>query len=627
MSLWQRLKSLFVPEAPAPAMPPRDAIAAAPAPAPTPTPAPAPAPLPSRPKRTWPETLRDVLCGVQGEILGAIPTVDVWIHGVPCRAGHSVSFYRSGQLASAILAQAHTCDGEDLPAGCVVGFGSDGRLQSWCSALEAPRVFTTLGVEGPCTVSLAAGTDVVVEHGKLRAATLRAETRVDIWEFPEDTHLTWGDSGGLSHAILPVPWTLHGVRWAAHETVVFLFGRIHEGWPADDGVFEGVPYQGGEVLRFDDAGHLVRCYLGAEVELSGVPCRAGTRVYLDGAGGLLEGTLSRDATLAGIPAAEGSVVHASRGAMVAVTPREDCEVDGVPCVAGSPVVLRADGRVRHATLSRAHRVAGFLAPRGSVLERHDHEAPSMLVMTDGHDPEGRPMAGWWTLRWDTHGALRWRLPSGAHSTPGAVALRSETTLDGLLAAAGSSVTLDEDCTLRALVIAGEQTVAGLPCLDRTRVHLDAQGRPQSVYLARDTVVQGVPCAGGSTLSAVMNDVERVYQETLRLHPDGTVAFATLSDDAVVDGVPLAKGHTVVRYANGRLQAGTLARSWTHPLGYVAAQGTLLGLFDDGAPNLLTLAEPFDAHAAGTVLRYASPGAPLQVEPAWVPLGAVTPLVP
>ncbi len=156
--------------------------------------------------------------------------------------------------------------------------------------------------------------------------------------------------------------------------------------------------------------------------------------------------------------------------------------------------------------------------------------------------------------------------------------------------------------------------------------IDPQGRPQSVCLARDTAVHGVPCAGGSTLSAVMNDVARMYQEILRLRPDGTVAFATLSDDARVDGVPLARRHTVARHANGRVQVGTLSRDWPHPLGCVAARGTLLGRFDDGSPSLLTLAEAFGEHPAGTVFRYASPGAPPRAEPASVPLGPVTPIV-
>ena len=118
----------------------------------------------------------------------------------------------------------------------------------------------------------------------------------------------------------------------------------------------------------------------------------------------------------------------------------------------------------------------------------------------------------------------------------------------------------------------------------------------------------------------------MYKRQVQLHPDGTVLFATLAEDAVVDEVPLAKGRTVARHANGRLHVGTLAREWTHPLGHVAAAGSLLGLFDDGAPSLITLAEPFDGHPAGTVLRVESPGAPPRAERASVPLEPLTPVV-
>lgn len=104
-----------------------------------------------------------------------------------------------------------------------------------------------------------------------------------------------------------------------------------------------------------------------------------------------------------------------------------------------------------------------------------------------------------------------------------------------------------------------------------------------------------------------NDVERSYHEHVRLHPQGIVAFATLAEDARVSGVPLAKGSTVVCLANGSLSVGTLADAWTLPTGHVAARGALLGLFDDGTPSLLTLAEPYGAHAVGTVLRYTAPG--------------------
>lgn len=534
-----------------------------------------------------------------------------------------MSFHRNGRLASATLSRAHECDHELLAPGCLVGFTPGGGLASWTCELAAPRVLLTRGAERECEVELPEGTRVTVEHGKLRTAALCAALTLDGWEFPEHTELVWGDSGALSHATLPVPCTLHGVRWAAGETVVFMFGRIHEGYPDGDGVFQGIPYQGGEVLRFDERGGLARCYLGAECVLSGVPCQAGTRVYLDGEGGLLEGKLARDATLAGVPVAEGSAVALDGRAVLAVTPREDCLVDGLWCAAGSLVALDERGGVWLATLARERVVAGFVAPRGSVLKREADGAPSMLVMTDGRDAEGHTLAGCWTILWDADGRVRRRLPSTEHSSRTSVQLRAEAVIDGLRVAQDTAVVLDADGALRECVLAEGQTVEGLPCRARTRVRLDESGRPQSVLLARDTVIQGVPCARASTLNAVINGVEHTYNETLRLHPDGSVEFATLSDDAVIDGIALSKGHTVSLYANGRLRVGTLAQPWTHPAGCVAAAHTLLGCLEDGSWSYITLAEPFEAHDAGTLLQRTSPDAPVHAEPVTVALGPVT----
>jgi hypothetical protein len=225
------------------------------------------------------------------------------------------------------------------------------------------------------------------------------------------------------------------------------------------------------------------------------------------------------------------------------------------------VILTLGGGVRLAMLPRARETRGFTAPAGSVLELDDHGEARMLIMTDGLDPEGNPLAGCWTLLWDAQGSLRWRLPSDTDGSRTRVQLRKECSLDAVPAAAMTAVTLSDDGALRELVLARNHRLGALPCRGQTRVRLDEEGRAQSVFLARDAVIQGVPCA----------------------------------------------------------RAQTLSQPWTHPLGHVAAAGSRLGLFDDGTPSLITLADAFDGHPQGSTLRFEAPGASPRTERASVPL--------
>lgn len=619
MGLWEWLKRAFSPPVVASSAPPPDD--------PPRVPSEVPRSKPRSASRVWPAALGAVQATPAGALLSAIPNADLWIHGVPCRAECVVTFHPNGQLSSAVLARAHSLDGESFSAGSQVLLGDDGRLHGWRAVLESERVFTVRGAgDGVnCALTLSAGTTVFVDRAKLRTATLTAPAALDGFDLPAGTELIFGDSGALSHAYLPEPWTLQGVRWSPDAPVIFEFGHLREGYPEGDGELDGVPYLAGEIVRFNDARRMVRCYLREERLLSGVPCGAGTRVYLDGDGGLLEGTLARDATLDGIPVAEGSVVALSGGVVVSITPREEVTVDGVPCAAGQRIERDERGRLRRATLACAREVRGFAAPAGSVLERDASGADALLIMTDGRDEQGREMPGAWAALWDASGALRMTLPSTQHSTPDAIALRKQVTVEGLRIAAGTTLRLGPDGSLREAVLARDERVQGLPCAGQTRVRFDAQGRLRALTLSEDTEIHGVPCARGRRRDAVLNDVEVVYAEHVRLHPDGSVDFATLARDVEVDGVPLAGSHTVGRHESGALQIGTLARALPLPDGRIAAAATLFGRFDDGTPSALTLAAAHGAHAEGTELRYASPGVLLRAAPGVVPLGEPSPV--
>lgn len=557
-----------------------------------------------------------------GSLLTAVPPRAVLLQGIPCRAGTTLTFHRNGQLASAELAVPLLLDGEALSAGDALQLDLYGHLRAFRTTLSAPRTFSVRGRREPCAVTLPPGTLVFVEAGHLRTATLVEPLTIDGFAFPAQTELVFGDSAALSHAHLPEAWFLQGVRWSPEEPVVFEFGFLREGYPDEDGTLDGVPYLRHEVVRFDDDGGLVRCYLRGDHELSGVPCRGETRVYLDGRGGLVEGTLSRDAVVDGIPVAEGSLVLARDGVVVEATPREEVLVDGVWCAPSAPLLRDPQRRLLRATLSRPQEILGVRAPPGSVRHRVEGR-DAMLWMRDGAAPDGAPLPGEHAVLWDPSGRERARVRANAHSSPTQLGLTHTETIGGVEIASRTTALLASDGALREAVLARDQTLQGLPCAIHTRVRFDPDGRLCALTLARDALIGEVPCARGSTLRAVINDVERQLAESVVLHPDGTVAFATLSADATVAGAPLRARHTVARHANGALSLGTLARDLPLDDGRVAAVGTLFARFDDGTPSLLTLAQPHGPYAPGTTLEYSAPGVLRGAAPKQVPLGEMS----
>lgn len=626
MAFWRRLMSWFGdPRQPAGEQPARE----------EPTPEPRddePAPVEARRQQRAPRPpaiLGATYAHHGGGIAGATPTADVWIQGVPCRARAAVAFHRNGQLASATLARAHEVDGEALAAETLVIFATDGRLSGWMATLATDRVFHVPDAKATAVpMAVPAGSRVMIEHGKLREAELASPLVFDALAFPAATTLLFGDSGALSHVTCGKPLELRGIRWAAYEAVVFEFGHLREGWPVDDGTLDDIPYAGGEPVQLHDNGTLASCHLAADTTLSGVRCRAGTEIARDERGRLVEGTLAADAVLAGVPVAADSVVVLDAGAPIALTPREDCELDGVPCARGALIELTGAGRLVRATLARPFARDGWQLPAGSVVVL-DAGRLRLAIVTDAQTPDGRALDGTWRVDLGADGAIRHLLPVHGAPVAGPLTLRATATVAGLTASAGSNVELADDGTLRSLVLATDQRVGPAIARAGTRVHLGADGTPSNLYLAAATRIDGVPCAAAQTLAAVMNDVEHTYGEEVRLHGNGTLAFATLAEDATVAGVPLAARHTIARYPNGALHVGTLAQRWTHPLGCVARARTLLGLFEDGSPSLVTLAEPFTIagveHPAGAVLSFSAPGELATVDREHVPLGPCEPV--
>ena len=566
--------------------------------------------------------------GKPGQMRSAMVVRDVRIQGVPCKAGELVTFHRNGRLQTATLAIDWTCDGQSMSAGARILIESDGKLGSWMQTITSERELRArpANSETFVPVTIPAESEVCWESGQLRQVDLAGPLTFDGMSFPADTKLIFGDSGGLSHVKCPQEIELRGIRWARGRTVVFEFGHLREGYPADDGVYDGIPYQEHEIVRLHDNGRLARCYLSRNATISGVPCAAGTRIYVDDEGHLLEATLAEDCVLAGVPLAAEAGIGLKSGKPALMKPREDCEVDGIPCARDKMLELTESGRVVRATLSRAHALGGWLLPAGSTIVLDEGKLLE-IVVTDAVTPDGRDLPGMWRIFFDDAGAIRRELPVSSDWLHG-IALREPFAIDGLVAAARTGIELDDN-RLRSLVLATDQRVGAVTAKAGTRVHLHDNGSPSQVQLAEDTQISGVPCAAARTQHTVMNGIEYSYREDVRLYPDGSLRSATLAAPTTLAGIPLAKGDLISLHENGAPASVTLAARWAHPSGCVARKGTWLRLAADGAIEHITLDDPFTldgtTHSAGAVLSFTASGVLTSSEPAVIPLGPCEPL--
>jgi hypothetical protein len=582
---------------------------------------------PTRPR--WPSLLADAR-ERDGRLLSARVTEACSIQGVPCASGSYVTFHANGRLQTAVLARAHTIDGQPIEAGTPIALSSAGSLEGWSVTLAAPRevrVRSKERAEIDLAVVMPAGSSLTFDHRQLRSATLGEALSFDGTTFPAETDLTFGDSGGLSHARSREGLVVNGLRFAPHDEVVFLYGRLLEGLLAEDTTIEGVPCAAQELVRFDEEGRLRRACLSKDTRLSEVPCAEGTRVYLDEEGRLTEGTLSDDVTLAGLPCAAQSVVACEEGRVVLATPCERSRIGGFEIEAGRPVELDPRGRPVAFTLAEAHRFGAIEAPAGSGVVLRPDGAPRLLVITDGREGDAA-LTGTFSFWFDERGALVHRLPTDAHSHPSRAQLREAASVAGLPAIERMPIELGPDLAPRSLVLARDHRIAGLVAKKRTRVHLHANLAPRELTLAEDAAIDGLPCLGARRLGATMNELEERYDEIVRLHPNGRLAFATLADHGTHRGIPLANGTNVVLREDGSLEVGTPPCDHELAPGLVARGGALLGLHADGTPSLITLAAPWTrgerVHAAGTTLAL-DPRGTLARDDAPVELGPVTPI--
>lgn len=552
---------------------------------------------------TWPAVFGSPFVGADGELQSMTPTCDVLVQGVPCAKGAFTTFHReSGRLQTTTLAREWSCDGEPLMAGTPIVLGRDGRLEGWSARLATARTFLIRAAGGDALdhpFEVPAGSDVEVEYGQLRTVVLGAEATIDGWRLPADTEVIFGDSGAISHVSPGEPLELRGLTWAEHETIVFEFGVLREGYLDGEQVVDGLPCAEFELVRFDDDGQLVRFVPATDIDVKGVPVAAGSRVVLHGNGAVFEAVLAERWTSGAVTVAAGETVVVGEDSQLLMgAPVEPFDVMGLRGAARVRQLFHDDGHPLQLTLGADASVAGVVVREGGRVAWA--ASSGSVAWIDGVDLERgeERFEGHWTLYLDADGGLRLALPTvpqtsrirGCH-------LRRDATIGPVRAIAGSEVAFHEDGSLASAVLAEDQGVVGLPAKARTLVRWDESGSVVELTLAREHAIHGVPCAAGRALAHTQNDVLDVWYESVQLHASGRVRRATLAGPYTHSRMSLARGSVVVFHPNGVLEVGTLAAAFESTDGWTAAGGSLIGCFADGSPSLVTLAA--DGVVAGT----------------------------
>jgi hypothetical protein len=189
-------------------------------------------------------------------------------------------------------------------------------------------------------------------------------------------------------------------------------------------------------------------------------------------------------------------------------------IDEVPC--SGKVEFYDGGRLRRATLSREHEIAGNLLPAGTRVSFHED------------------------------GRLRECHLAGA----GAV-------LSGRPLPKGTKVVFDGGGRLRNCLLPENTVIEGHLCLGKgnnwsTGFHPNGQLR--LAWLARDEEIQGVPCmAAGGVLRAIGKALVGRNQGGVFFHENGNLSSALVARDCVVQGRAFKRGELIRLDRDGNVQ--------------------------------------------------------------------------
>jgi hypothetical protein len=222
--------------------------------------------------------------------------------------------------------------------------------------------------------------------------------------------------GRLGALVPPSDLPVGSCVFRAGTAITFRHGRVAGGVLAKEVEIGGIPCAAGYHLRLayrtpDAPPTLYTATLARDVEISGVPCAGGRHVVLYGTE-LASAYLSRSFVAGGIRFRAGT----SLSGVLPSTPRagtldEDCDVDGVPCGAGSEIRLSPRLQPTAFTLSRDHRIDGVPCLAGQCIQTRSDADGFRYVLAA---PYRRRSIGWHrgdVLYGETIRALKARLAS------------------------------------------------------------------------------------------------------------------------------------------------------------------------------------------------------------------------
>ena len=188
--------------------------------------------------------------------------------------------------------------------------------------------------------------------------------------------------------------------------------------------------------------------------------------------------------------------------------------DGVPC--SGKIEFHEGGRLKRATLSRDHEIAGNLLPAGTRVS----------FLEDGRLRE---------CHLDAAGAV----------------------LSGRPLPKGTEVVFDGNGRMRNCLLPEDTLIEGHLCRGKG-IHWSTgfhpNGRLRVAWLARDEEIQGVPCLStGGVLRAIGKALVGRNQGGVFFHENGHLSSALVARDCVVQGRAFKRGERIQLDRDGNVQ--------------------------------------------------------------------------
>ena len=186
--------------------------------------------------------------------------------------------------------------------------------------------------------------------------------------------------------------------------------------------------------------------------------------------------------------------------------------DGIPC-AETPSKHR-NGRIKHCTLTREHRIGAQLLPPGSEVYHDETGALAEVVLGAEAAFSGQVLPAKASVFFERDGRMRF-------------------------------FWLHEDADIQGHRIWGHEDGAG------NRLH--PNGTVRAIWLAGDQEIDGIPCTtSGNVLRLGMRVMSLGTKRMAWFHDNGRLQQAMLSRDAVIQGHAFKKGDLISLRRDGTL---------------------------------------------------------------------------